>query len=102
MENNIFDIRVRCTNKDLLNYIKSTLVYGSELIPGLEFVSFINNECTTKEKQQTVSKPETTKSSSSNTTTIRKQYNKPYDGGWIDIEDKEGMDSMFNSFSVFL
>ena len=39
--NKTFDIRVRCTNKQLLDYIKSALTYGSEIIPGLEFVSFV-------------------------------------------------------------
>ena len=39
--NKTFDIRVRCTNKQLLEYIKSSLKNGNEIIPGLEFISFV-------------------------------------------------------------
>lgn len=92
--NKTFDIRVRCTNKQLLEYIESSLVYGNEIIPGLEFVSFIEPIVSEKEKPTQL-----TSNTIPNIIANSNKQNK-YNGGWIDIENKSAMQDMFDSFRL--
>ena len=96
--NKTFDIRVRCTNKQLLDYIESALTYGSEIIPGLEFVSFVEPVSLFEENPiaQTISvNPISDNDLDLDTpctiTNSTAQKSKYYNGEWIDMSDKSAM-----------
>ena len=95
--NKTFDIRVRCTNKQLLEYIESSLTYGNEIIPGLEFVSFI--EPIISEKENVITQPTTNTNKHIQAQNTARKQNK-YNSGWIDIENKSAMQNMFDSIII--
>lgn len=95
--NKTFDIRVRCTNKQLLEYIKSSLTYGNEIIPGLEFVSFI--EPIISEKETIITQPTTNTNKHIQAQNVARKQNN-YNSGWVDIENKSAMQNMFDSIII--
>lgn len=102
--NKTFDIRVRCTNNQLLEYIKSSLKNGNEIIPGLEFISFVDHASLHEETPivQTVSvKPIHDSDINLNQhCKITKQgveKRKYYNGEWIDMTNKSAVQNMFDS-----
>ena len=88
--NKPFDIRVVCIDARLLEYINERLKYGAEIMPGLEFISFIE---TTKESIKPSSSPNTF-------VPTNKPTQKPYDGGWVNYDDKGAVQNMFNAFNL--
>ena len=102
--NKTFDIRVRCTNKQLLEYIKSSLKNGNEIIPGLEFISFVDHA--TLYEEQPISQTITVKPipdsdininqpcKSAKTAVEKRKY---YNGEWIDMTNKSAVQNMFDS-----
>lgn len=102
--NKTFDIRVRCTNKQLLEYIKSSLKNGNEIIPGLEFISFVAPASLYKEQpiNQTISvKPIPDSDININQhckiTNPSVEKRKYYNGEWIDMTNKSAVQNMFDS-----
>lgn len=102
--NKTFDIRVRCTNKQLLEYIKSSLKNGNEIIPGLEFISFVAPASLYKEQpiNQTISvKPIPDSDININQpckiTKAAVEKRKYYNGEWIDMTNKSAVQNMFDS-----
>ena len=102
--NKTFDIRVRCTNKQLLEYIKSSLKNGKEIIPGLEFISFVDHDSLHKETPivQTISvKPihdsDINLNQHCKITKQGAEKRKYYNGEWIDMTNKSAVQNMFDS-----
>jgi hypothetical protein len=94
--NKPFNICVKCTNADLLYYIKEKLVLGSEILPGLEFVSFIENSTAEVEIKE---EPKPTQTPLINHN-YKPTYQKPtpnYNGGWVDMDNKSAVQDMFDS-----
>ena len=100
--NKTFDIRVRCTNKQLLEYIKSSLKNGKEIIPGLEFISFVDHASLHEETPivQTISVKPIPDSDINQPCKITKpaaEKCKYYNGEWIDMTNKSAVQNMFDS-----
>ena len=102
--NKTFDILVRCTNKQLLEYIKSSLKNGKEIIPGLEFISFIDYASLHEESPivQTISvKPihdsDINLNQHCKITKPADEKRKYYNGEWIDMTNKSAVQNMFDS-----
>lgn len=102
--NKTFDIRVRCTNKQLLEYIKSSLKNGKEIIPGLEFISFVDSASLHEETPivQTISvKPihDSDINLNQHCKITKPDYEKRkyYNGEWIDMTNKSAVQNMFDS-----
>ena len=108
--NKTFDIRVRCTNKQLLEYIKSSLKNGNEIIPGLEFISFVDHDSLHEETPivKTISvKPIHDSEPIHNSDISLNQHckitkpsaekRKYYNGEWIDMTNKSAVQNMFDS-----
>ena len=105
--NKTFDIRVRCTNKQLLDYIESALTYGSEIIPGLEFVSFVEPVSLFEETPiaQTISvNPISDNDIDLDTpctiTTSAGKKSKYYNGEWVDMSNKSAVQDMFDCLII--
>lgn len=104
--NKTFDIRVRCTNKQLLEYIKSSLKNGNEIIPGLEFISFVDHATLYEEQpiNQTISVKPIPDSDINININQPCKITKPaaekckyYNGEWIDMTNKSAVQNMFDS-----
>ena len=79
-------LNVKCSNQHLLNYIYD-LINKKESISGLEISLY-------KET------PKPTKSSNQNNKPNIKDNKSVYDGGWVDMEDKQAVQKMFDSFII--
>lgn len=85
MEKNLI-LNVKCSNQHLLNYIYD-LINKKESISGLEILLY-------KET------PKPTKSSNQNNKPNIKDNKSVYDGGWVDMEDKQAVQKMFDAFII--
>lgn len=98
--NKEFNICVKCTNKQLLDYIKTKLVTGSEILPGLEFVSFVENSSARIEVKNETNLEQSKPLINHN---YKPTYQKPkpvYNGGWVDMDNKAAVQDMFDAFAL--
>lgn len=101
--NDVFEIRVKCTNPYLIDYINSALVYGVEIIPGLEFCGMVEHKpipTTQIPISQTLYKEKVMPQNKHihNQNAAHNQNN--YSGGWVDVENRNEMQNMFNAFRI--
>lgn len=97
MEANLL-LNVKCTNEHLMNYIMD-IVNKKQTIPGLE-ISVIDN--TPENSTATI---ETLSLDKPIVPTVQKHnYKTPekpkYNGGWVDTQNKNDMQTMFDSFRI--
>lgn len=98
--NEIFEIRVKCTNANLMDYINTALEYGVEIIPGLQFCGMVENNNQINKKIETI-KPEEKTQFVKPTAYHNDNIKQPkYNGGWVDTENKSAMQDMFDSFRI--
>ena len=95
MEANLI-LNVKITNKHLYDYIND-LLSKTESISGLEISLYndIKNESESSDKQPNINK----EIKQNYKPSFNKQH-KYYNGGWVDTEDKQAMQNMFNSFRI--
>ena len=102
METNLI-LNVKCANQHLLNYIND-LINKNEHISGLEISLYTETPKQTKslDDKKTLDDNITKSSIKNNNPNIPNiNDNKyEYDGGWVDMEDKQAVQKMFDSFRI--
>lgn len=95
METNLI-LNVKCSNQHLLNYIND-LINKKEYISGLEISLYTETQKQTKSLDDNI---QLTKTPNQNYSPNINDNKSVYDGGWVDMEDKQAVQKMFDAFRI--